>query len=207
MIIWVGQPRTNPISFVGFCRITRALCSATPRICTVTANRLGTPFRTPLRAFARRNTQQIDSHVAARLFTACRNRLLGVMRGECRQDAGGGDGIDTAEGPGPDPAAMTERADSALYIQRMIAELPVKQREVVRLKFQNRLSYREISRITGISESNIGYLLHVAIRPLRRRGRRKSPVKPAMFNRRHLSDVPVSLILSFSCTSSSRAFP
>jgi RNA polymerase sigma-70 factor (ECF subfamily) len=38
----------------------------------------------------------------------------------------------------------------------------------VRLKFQAGLSYREISRVTELSVSNVGYLIHTAIRTLRR---------------------------------------
>ena len=41
------------------------------------------------------------------------------------------------------------------------------EREVIRLKFQNELSYREISEITGLSVSNVGYLLHRGLRSLR----------------------------------------
>jgi RNA polymerase sigma-70 factor (ECF subfamily) len=45
--------------------------------------------------------------------------------------------------------------------------LPANQQEVVRLKFQNSLSYKEISAITGLSVTNVGYLLHTAIQTLR----------------------------------------
>jgi RNA polymerase sigma-70 factor (ECF subfamily) len=47
--------------------------------------------------------------------------------------------------------------------------LPPKQREVVRLKFQAQLSYEEIAAITSLSVSNVGVLLHTAIRTLRQR--------------------------------------
>jgi len=36
------------------------------------------------------------------------------------------------------------------------------------LKFQNGLSYREISRITNLSVSNVGVLIHTAIKTMRR---------------------------------------
>jgi RNA polymerase sigma-70 factor (ECF subfamily) len=45
--------------------------------------------------------------------------------------------------------------------------LPDNQQEVVRLKFQNGLSYREISCITKLSVSNVGYLIHTAIQKIR----------------------------------------
>jgi RNA polymerase sigma-70 factor (ECF subfamily) len=47
--------------------------------------------------------------------------------------------------------------------------LPVNQREVVRLKFQNQLSYEEIAAVTSLSVSNVGFLLHTALKTLRLR--------------------------------------
>ena len=44
---------------------------------------------------------------------------------------------------------------------------PRNQREVIRLKFQNGFSYQEISRISGHSVSNVGYLIHAGIKALR----------------------------------------
>ena len=38
----------------------------------------------------------------------------------------------------------------------------------MRLKFHGGLSYREISKITNRSVSNVGYLLHAAVRKIRR---------------------------------------
>ena len=39
--------------------------------------------------------------------------------------------------------------------------------EVVRLKFQNGMSYKEIADVTALSVSNVGFLLHTAINRLR----------------------------------------
>jgi RNA polymerase sigma-70 factor (ECF subfamily) len=49
----------------------------------------------------------------------------------------------------------------------MLDELPVNQREVIRLKFQNDLSYKEIAEITQLSMTNVGFLLHVGLKRLR----------------------------------------
>ena len=37
----------------------------------------------------------------------------------------------------------------------------------MRLKFQNGLSYREIAATVGISVSNVGYLIHIAVKKVR----------------------------------------
>jgi RNA polymerase sigma-70 factor (ECF subfamily) len=50
----------------------------------------------------------------------------------------------------------------------LIDRLPHNQQEVIRLKFQNGFSYKEISRITQLSVSNVGFLIHTAIKALQR---------------------------------------
>ena len=49
----------------------------------------------------------------------------------------------------------------------MLETLPTNQREVIRLKFQNGFSYQEISRISGHSVSNVGYLIHTGLKTIR----------------------------------------
>jgi len=53
-------------------------------------------------------------------------------------------------------------------VQDTIDRLTPHQQEVIRLKFQNGFSYREISRITSLSSGNVGFLIHTAITTLRR---------------------------------------
>ena len=64
------------------------------------------------------------------------------------------------------PAVFDRNNNGWVRIPNTI-ELPDNQQEVIRLKFQNDLSYREISEITGLSVSNVGFLLHVGIKRLR----------------------------------------
>ncbi len=63
---------------------------------------------------------------------------------------------------------VSERKGSSPVV-RLVGGLPETQREVVLLKFQNGLSYKEIARVTQHSVSNVGYLLHTAIKTLRKR--------------------------------------
>lgn len=67
--------------------------------------------------------------------------------------------------PPPDDAA--EQQDESNRLLRMMSGLPANQQEVLRLKFQHSRSYREISSITGLSETNVGFLIHVGIKRLR----------------------------------------
>ncbi len=47
--------------------------------------------------------------------------------------------------------------------------LPPKQQEVLRLKFQQGLTYREISQVTQESIGNVGWLLHKGLKSLKER--------------------------------------
>ena len=52
-------------------------------------------------------------------------------------------------------------------ILQVVETLPKNQREVIYLKFQCDLSYKEISDITKLSVTNVGFLIHTAIRNIR----------------------------------------
>ena len=69
--------------------------------------------------------------------------------------------------PMPGPYESAVRRDLASRVLGLLEALPVNQREVIRLKFQNGFSYQEISRISGHSVSNVGYLIHAGVKVLR----------------------------------------
>lgn len=69
----------------------------------------------------------------------------------------------------PDPQSETEQQDSHAHILELMRTLPDNQQEVVRLKFQNEMSYKEIAAVTELSVSNVGFLLHTALNTLRAR--------------------------------------
>ncbi len=114
--------------------------------------------------------QTVDDHVIPWLFRVCRNRALDKRRKEGRmtsldQSAFAGTHADSR----PHPDALAESRDSHSRVLEMLDGLPDNQREVVRLKFQNDLSYKEIAEITEVSVSNVGFLLHTALKTLRTR--------------------------------------
>ncbi len=67
----------------------------------------------------------------------------------------------------PRPGKGLETAETQTAILDLIGHLPPNQQEVIRLKFQNGFSYKEISRITSLSVSNVGFLIHTAVARLR----------------------------------------
>ncbi|MFO0908556.1 MAG: sigma-70 family RNA polymerase sigma factor [Isosphaeraceae bacterium] len=111
----------------------------------------------------------VDPHLAEWLFTVCRNRALDVLRKESRMTHLSEEQVHRCLSPDPGPTDVVERRDLAGRVLTLLDSLPNNQREVIRLKFQNGFSYQEISRISGHSVSNVGYLIHAGMKTLRSR--------------------------------------
>jgi RNA polymerase sigma factor (sigma-70 family) len=109
----------------------------------------------------------VDGHVAEWLFTVCRNRATDFLRKEGRMSLFAEGQAERLVAPEARPGAGLERTEQHAAVLRLISQLPPNQQEVVRLKFQNGFSYQEISRITSLSVSNVGFILHTAIKSLR----------------------------------------
>ena len=115
------------------------------------------------------DTERIGNYYGPWLFTVCRNRAIDRLRKERRMDPLDGHEAMRSEAPGLAPSALAEVLDEHQRVLAAMGDLPARQREVLNLKVLSQLSYREISSITGLSESNVGYLIHVAIHTLRDR--------------------------------------
>lgn len=77
--------------------------------------------------------------------------------------------IESRESEQPMPFDQLEQKEAAGFLLRIVATLPPRQQEVIQLKFQNDLSYRQIAEIMQTSANNIGVLLHTALKTLRQR--------------------------------------
>lgn len=117
-----------------------------------------------------------EDHARAWLYTVCRNLAFDQKRQERRVQT-------PLELSKTDPPTVTEllvQKEEGVAVQQLLLLLPANQREVVRLKFQAGLSYKEIAAVTALSVSNVGFLLHVALKTLRRlfeEERRRSEVQ------------------------------
>jgi RNA polymerase sigma factor (sigma-70 family) len=109
----------------------------------------------------------IDGHLAEWLFTVCRNRALDVLRKEHRMTQLRDEQVLRCLSPDPGPLDLAERRELSTRALELLESLPANQREVIRLKFQNGFSYQEISRISGHTVTNVGYLIHAGIKALR----------------------------------------
>jgi RNA polymerase sigma factor (sigma-70 family) len=117
--------------------------------------------------FMAQPAEAIDGHAVEWLFTVCRHRALDVLRKEGRMKRFEEGQVERVADAEPRPGRMLEHAETHAAVLRLIDHLPPNQQEVVRLKFQNGFSYKEISRITELSVSNVGFLIHTAVARLR----------------------------------------
>jgi RNA polymerase sigma-70 factor (ECF subfamily) len=72
---------------------------------------------------------------------------------------------DTAD-PQPLPDEQIARWEGIGLVRLSVETLDERSRELIRLKFNEGLSYKEIGARTGLSVGNVGYLLHHAIKAI-----------------------------------------
>ena len=112
---------------------------------------------------------EVDSHLAAWLYTVCRNRALDVRKKEGRMSP-----LDVAQAearqdavPGPD--AVAERNETHALVLAVLDTLPENQQEAFRLKFENELTYREIGKTMDVSLGTVSNLIAGALTAIRER--------------------------------------
>jgi RNA polymerase sigma-70 factor (ECF subfamily) len=109
-----------------------------------------------------------ESHVAEWLFTVCRNYALDLKRKERRMNPAASAELGNTQSPALEPDRAAEHNETAARVLSLVKGLPDNQQAVLMLKFQASLSYREIAGVTGLSVSNVGYLIHQGLSTLRR---------------------------------------
>lgn len=62
---------------------------------------------------------------------------------------------------------LQERQDF-YRLEQLLAHLPERERELVAFKYGSDLTNREIARLTGLSETNVGSILHRVVKKLRK---------------------------------------
>src|SRR5437899_3029871 len=124
--------------------------------------------------FQRNGSLDREDKAATWLFTVCRNRALNVCRKERRMMYLHEDTLESQEDRQPMPYQRIEEEEASGFLTRITATLPPRQQEVLRLKFQNDLSYKQIAEITKTTADNVGVLIHTALKTLRHRYREDS---------------------------------
>lgn len=113
----------------------------------------------------RQSRDRVEGHLAAWLFSVCRSRVIDMQRSKCVMPTGAPAAAITDPDPGPETAL--QRDEETVHLSTLIDRLSPRQQEVLRLRLQAQLSYREIAEVTGLSVSNVGFHLHAAVRSLR----------------------------------------
>ena len=103
------------------------------------------------------------------LYAVCRNRALDVRRKERRMSLLDESQTEAFASDSPDPAQSAQQRDDSSNVLALLGDLPANQQEVIRLKFQHGLSYKQIAEVTRLSVSNVGFLIHTGLKSLRQR--------------------------------------
>ncbi|MFM2221609.1 MAG: hypothetical protein RLZZ553_1357 [Verrucomicrobiota bacterium] len=101
------------------------------------------------------------------LFTVCRNRALDVLRKDSRLVEMDERKLNNIPASHLSASRHLEKEELHERLEMYLQRLTPNQREVIILKFQQGLSYEEISHVTGLTAGNVGFLLHHAIKRLR----------------------------------------
>ncbi len=107
----------------------------------------------------------VEGHLAAWLFRVCRNRAFDLRRKESRVELLSE--TTPAADPHPDPSQAVEHKQEGSAVLRILETLPEAHQEAVYLRFQSGLSYKEIAEITGHTVTNVGVILHTAVKKIR----------------------------------------
>jgi len=111
--------------------------------------------------------EKVSKGLKSWLYTVCRNRALDVLRKEGRAVVMDEEGFLKEASTDPSPRAMADLDERMEQVASCLDKLSDNQKEVIRLKFQQGMSYKEISEVTGLSGGNVGFLIHTGLKRMR----------------------------------------
>lgn len=77
------------------------------------------------------------------------------------------DALTTVAGGGPDPTEAAQWRDDMGRLAALLGTLPHRDADLIALKYGAGLTNRAIAQLTGLSESNVGTILHRVVQKLR----------------------------------------
>ncbi len=106
------------------------------------------------------------------LFTIARNVALDHYRSErVRRIHGPVEEAEHVSAPGTPEQDAVLRSDVE-HLLYLLEELPERERDLIALRYGGDLTNREVARLTGLTESNVGTILHRTVMGLRARWER-----------------------------------
>ena len=115
----------------------------------------------------KQDRRKIQSHVKPWLLRVCRSRILDLARKEGRMSLLDTSIMEHKPCNRPHPDEQAESHDLCQALLSYVDRLTPAQQEVLRLKFQSGLSYREIADVTDKSVNHVGVILHQALKRLK----------------------------------------
>ncbi|MDR2430039.1 MAG: sigma-70 family RNA polymerase sigma factor [Puniceicoccales bacterium] len=122
---------------------------------------------------------QQPANPKAWLYRVCRTRAIDWWRQNQREhlipatttndDNPDTDFFERQPDPAPTPPDTLEHTETLHALNAQLETLTPRQRELLRLKFQAGLSYKEIATATGLTPTNVGFILHTTLATLRQR--------------------------------------
>ncbi len=100
------------------------------------------------------------------LFSIARNVAIDHLRRQKRQPVPWeelSEQADTRVGP----EAIAQQGDAIRRVASLLHQLPARDAELIALKYGAELSNRAIAQLTGLSESNVGIILHRTVQRLK----------------------------------------
>lgn len=113
------------------------------------------------------DVEKVKNGLKSWLFAVCRNRALDVLRKEKRMVSMEDAVLTNEPSTFANPAEEYDQCDRHHEVMALLDRLPENQQKVIRLKYEQGMSYKEISEETGLSSGNVGLLLHTALKKLR----------------------------------------
>jgi len=112
--------------------------------------------------------QPAQEHAIPWLYSVCRNLAIDYQRKQSRM-VGNGEELIELYGVASDPSPVDSAilSETIVLLRHCIEQLPERHREVIILKFESGLSYKAIAKITALSVSNVGFIIHQAVARLR----------------------------------------
>jgi RNA polymerase sigma-70 factor, ECF subfamily len=123
------------------------------------------------RLWEHRNRWTVQTTVEAYLIRMARNQAIDVMRRDRREHRWENSESETAPGAAPAlsfaPDIDAERRDLLQHVSRAVAQLPVRHREILALKWGGRHTHTEIAEITGQPVRTVETQVARAVKALR----------------------------------------
>lgn len=115
----------------------------------------------------KQDVEKVQTGLKSWLYTVCRNRALDVLRKEKRIVGMDDEFMAFQKSSVSEPSTTVDNQERVEEVMHHMASLTENQQKVIRLKFEQGMSYQEISAQTGLTASNVGFLLHNGLKKLR----------------------------------------